>query len=157
MPPVPKSTGRLPIVTFLLVAYLALVAVVELAGDRAEEDARVEVLAVGEHVELQHEVAVLAFALQGSGPFFTLISPCVGDRELRSFVGSHSTTFQPPRSLPLKMVVRSERLELDVLELDLAAVELQADVPASRPASDRCSRAPARPSSLTVEHGPCRP
>ena len=46
------------VAVLVAVVDLALVAVHRLAGDAAEEDARVERLAVDEHLELQGEVGV---------------------------------------------------------------------------------------------------
>src|SRR5665213_361496 len=101
-----------------LVSYLALVTVLEFAGNAAEEDAAVAMVAVADAIELQDEVGPLAFALQVAGAAFEVNPTFFCDAELRLLAGE---------LLPAGQVFAVEqrfgvlRLELDVAENDAVA------------------------------------
>ena len=108
---------------------LAFVAVVDFAGDGAEEDAAIEVLGVTDTFQLEREVAELGITFQRPLAVFHIQRAILGDGEFAKRAG---------RLLPAGQVFtienagQAERLKLDVFELALAAVELQADVAAWR-------------------------
>ena len=106
----PQSIGCVRSPFLIAVLNLALVALPELARDAAKEDARVEVLAVGEDFELQHEVGERLLELQLAVAVLDVqIAPSGVTENLLALPGN---TFQPVRSWPLKMLSSPSGLSL---------------------------------------------
>ena len=111
------------------VVDLAFVAVHELAGNAAKEDAAVEARGVADAFELQDEVAELLvrFDAAAAGAGDVQLAVLVHD-ELALALGM---VLPAGQVLAVEDRLQAERLELDVFELDGARVELQADEPAA--------------------------
>src|SRR5262249_51524692 len=119
------------IAVFVTVVDLALVALPELARDVAEEDARVEVLAVREHFELQGEISPLAVGLELTGTT-AHVQPALGrDREC-ALVLLARMHLPAGQVFAVENARQAQWFELDVAELDLPLVELQADMPTAQ-------------------------
>ena len=89
----------------------------------AEKDAAVQLVAVGDRFELQHEVSGGLFRFQETSTVRDVNRPVL-DREFALGTGNYAPASQ---RLPVKQRRRSQRLQIHVAELDLAAVHLQSD------------------------------
>src|SRR3981081_3821233 len=101
-----------------LVANLAFVTVLEFAGNTAEEDAAVAMIAVADAVELQDEVGPLAFRLKVAGAVVEVYPTLFRDIELRLLAGKLLPAGQV---FAVEKRLRIRRLELDVAITDVAA------------------------------------
>ena len=116
------SLGRLAAVTVPEdVVDLGLVAVHTIARNRAEEDPRVEPLAVGDALQLEREVGVLAFCLELTAAVLD-VKPSLG----RNAEGALHVGVGLPSGevFTVEDLLRAQGLELDVAELELAGPEL---------------------------------
>src|SRR5205807_1457921 len=77
-----------PVVPFPLIANLRFVAAPEFAGQRAEEDATVQVLAMRDHVDLEDEIIPLTFRLQIAVAVPDVEFAVLSDGELRLVAGN---------------------------------------------------------------------
>src|SRR5690606_12179931 len=108
---------------------LALVAVHDFSRNTTKEDSRVQLAAVDDAFQLQHEIAVLTFGFKLPSAVLHIKPALFGHGEFARQVG---ISFPPGQILTVEQALRAKRLEANVAEGHLAFIELQTEMPASK-------------------------
>ncbi len=106
---------------------LAFVSLHELAGNAAEKESRVYIRGVATHFGLKDEITELLLAFQLPGAF-AQPQRAIFKLHCNGFAWKR---FPAGRGATVEQLLGSERLELDIAELRLTRVVLQADEPAA--------------------------